>query len=270
VIDRADGIEDGHIWNPDHFSSPSRRALFALMRRVQDHTADSITSVAGSMRFVYIHVIWFGVWIGLNVGLAGFDHGFDKFPFGLLTMIVSLEAIFLSTFVMISQNRQAARSDLRSQLDFENNIRGEVWSVHIGEALGLSMSIMSRVSSQDRGAMPQSGRPPRQPSKCRATGADNTEQMIGLKFAPGSSGPRIGTPAGTMSRRLHSSSRRTPILRRAGIPPVSGEGTGRQAGLDGTDERWVLGVTIGAETWVTDPSGDQELLEVPAEGSPEL
>ena len=52
-------------------------------------------------------------------------------------MIVSLEAIFLSTFVMISQNRQAARSDLRSQLDFENNIRGEIWSVHIGEALGL-------------------------------------------------------------------------------------------------------------------------------------
>ena len=58
VIDRADGIEDGHIWNPDHFSSPSRRDLFTLMRRVQDHTADSITSVAGSMRFVYIHVIW--------------------------------------------------------------------------------------------------------------------------------------------------------------------------------------------------------------------
>jgi uncharacterized membrane protein len=89
------------------------------------------------MRFVYIHIIWFGVWIGLNVGLAGFNHEFDKFPFGLLTMIVSLEAIFLSTFVMISQNRQAARSDLRSQLDFENNIRGEIWSVHIGEALGL-------------------------------------------------------------------------------------------------------------------------------------
>jgi uncharacterized membrane protein len=137
VIDRADGVEDGQLWNPDHFATPSTRALFALMRRVQDHTADSITSIAGSMRFVYIHVIWFGVWIALNVGLAGFDHEFDKFPFGLLTMIVSLEAIFLSTFVMISQNRQAARSDLRSQLDFENNIRGEIWSVHIGQALGL-------------------------------------------------------------------------------------------------------------------------------------
>ncbi|MGZ4674513.1 MAG: DUF1003 domain-containing protein [Ilumatobacteraceae bacterium] len=137
VIDRADGVEDGQVWNPDHFTTPSSRDLFSLMRRVQDRTADTITSVAGSMRFVYIHVIWFGVWIALNVGLAGFNHEFDKFPFGLLTMIVSLEAIFLSTFVMISQNRQAARSDLRSQLDFENNIRGEIWSVHIGQALGL-------------------------------------------------------------------------------------------------------------------------------------
>ena len=69
--------------------------------------ADRITELAGSMRFVYLHVIWFGLWIAINVGLLGFvfGNGFDPFPFGLLTMIVSLEAIFLSTFVMISQNR---------------------------------------------------------------------------------------------------------------------------------------------------------------------
>jgi len=148
VIDRADGVEDGKLWSPEHFATPSSRDLFALMRRVQDHTADSITTIAGSMRFVYIHIIWFGVWIAVNVGLAGFDHEFDKFPFGLLTMIVSLEAIFLSTFVMISQNRQAARSDLRSQLDFENNIRGEIWSVHIGEALGLDSDHVEGVVRQ--------------------------------------------------------------------------------------------------------------------------
>lgn len=139
VIDRADGVEDGHLWNPAHYSTAASRDLFSLMRRMQDHTADGITAFAGSMRFVYIHLIWFGIWIALNVGLAGVDHEFDKYPFGLLTMIVSLEAIFLATFVMISQNRQAARSDLRSQLDFENNIRGEIWSVHIGEALGLDV-----------------------------------------------------------------------------------------------------------------------------------
>jgi uncharacterized membrane protein len=66
----------------------------------QNRTADRITAFAGSMRFVYLHVLWFGCWIGF---------GAEKYPYGLLTMIVSLEAIFLSTFVMISQNRADAK-----------------------------------------------------------------------------------------------------------------------------------------------------------------
>jgi uncharacterized membrane protein len=66
----------------------------------QNRVADRITAFSGSMLFVYIHMLWFGLWIGLGV---------EKYPFGLLTMIVSLEAIFLSTFVMISQNRADAR-----------------------------------------------------------------------------------------------------------------------------------------------------------------
>jgi uncharacterized membrane protein len=67
---------------------------------VQNRIADRITAFAGSMAFVYIHVVWFGCWIGFGV---------EKYPYGLLTMIVSLEAIFLSTFVMISQNRADAK-----------------------------------------------------------------------------------------------------------------------------------------------------------------
>jgi uncharacterized membrane protein len=67
---------------------------------VQNRAADHITAFSGSMLFVYIHVIWFASWIGFGV---------EKYPFGLLTMIVSLEAIFLSTFVMISQNRADAK-----------------------------------------------------------------------------------------------------------------------------------------------------------------
>jgi uncharacterized membrane protein len=63
---------------------------------LQNRIADAITRFAGSMVFIYIHVAWFALWISLRV---------EKFPFGLLTMMVSLEAIFLSTFVMISQNR---------------------------------------------------------------------------------------------------------------------------------------------------------------------
>jgi uncharacterized membrane protein len=68
--------------------------------KTQSRIADAITRFAGSMAFVYIHIVWFGVWIGFGV---------EKYPFGLLTMIVSLEAIFLSTFVMISQNRADAK-----------------------------------------------------------------------------------------------------------------------------------------------------------------
>src|SRR5882724_10678960 len=63
---------------------------------VQNRIADRITAFSGSMWFVYVHIIWFSCWIGFGV---------EKYPYGLLTMIVSLEAIFLSTFVMISQNR---------------------------------------------------------------------------------------------------------------------------------------------------------------------
>jgi uncharacterized membrane protein len=66
----------------------------------QNRIADAITTFAGSMTFVYIHILWFGCWIVFGV---------EKYPFGLLTMIVSLEAIFLSTFVMISQNRADAK-----------------------------------------------------------------------------------------------------------------------------------------------------------------
>jgi uncharacterized membrane protein len=68
--------------------------------RLQSRIADAVTGFAGSMSFVYVHMAWFAFWILLPV---------EKYPFGLLTMIVSLEAIFLSTFVMISQNRADAR-----------------------------------------------------------------------------------------------------------------------------------------------------------------
>lgn len=76
-------------------------------RSVQNRVADSITRFAGSTWFAYLHIAWFATWIGLGV---------EPYPYGLLTMIVSLEAIFLSTFVMISQNRQDdARRHLADQ-----------------------------------------------------------------------------------------------------------------------------------------------------------
>jgi CBS domain-containing protein len=85
---------------------------FELLRRqnLQAVVADRITQFAGSMPFVYVHIVWFALWIALRV---------EPFPFGLLTMIVSLEAIFLSTFVMISQNRADERRKVLADHQWE-------------------------------------------------------------------------------------------------------------------------------------------------------
>lgn len=70
--------------------------------------AGIIADYSGSMAFVYIHILWFGLWVLINTGIVkNIIPAFDPFPFGLLTMMVSLEAIFLSTFILINQNRQA-------------------------------------------------------------------------------------------------------------------------------------------------------------------
>ena len=95
------------------------------IRKAENRVSDRITAFAGTMRFVYIHSVWFGLWIAINLGLLGAALIFDEYPFGLLTLIVSLEAIFLSTFVMISQNRQAKSAEIRSDLDYKTNVMAE-------------------------------------------------------------------------------------------------------------------------------------------------
>src|SRR4030066_794930 len=82
-------------------------------RGLQDRIADAITSFSGRMIFAYVHIVWFGIWILLNTGRFGVGV-FDPFPYGLLTMLVSLEAIFLSTFVLISQNRLSQENEHRA------------------------------------------------------------------------------------------------------------------------------------------------------------
>ncbi len=92
------------------------RARSALDRTLQERLADGITNFSGRMSFVYFHAAWFGAWLLLNTGRVGIAP-FDPFPYGFLTMIVSLEAIFLSTFVLISQSRLSEESDRRADLD---------------------------------------------------------------------------------------------------------------------------------------------------------
>jgi len=92
------------------------RLKAARERTVHDRVADTITSLSGRMGFAYVHIVWFGLWIILNTGRVGVP-AFDPFPYGLLTMIVSLEAIFLSTVVLISQNRLSGEIERRADLD---------------------------------------------------------------------------------------------------------------------------------------------------------
>jgi len=94
-------------------------------RSLQDRIADSITNFSGSMAFLYAHGVWFLLWILVNKGMIHGIAPFDPYPFNFLTMVVSLEAIFLSTLVMISQNRSAAQSDERADLDLQIDMLGE-------------------------------------------------------------------------------------------------------------------------------------------------
>src|SRR6185503_7262834 len=90
----------------------------ARERSLQDRIADAITSYSGRMVFVYVHIVWFGLWIVLNTGRLGV-RPFDPFPYRLLTMVVSLEAIFLATFVLISQNRLSEAVEHRANLGLQ-------------------------------------------------------------------------------------------------------------------------------------------------------
>ena len=90
-----------------------------------DRLADWMTNGIGTMKFFYFSAFWFIIWIVLNMGLVQGVAPFDPFPFGLLTMIVSLEAIFLSIFVMISQNRIDVKDRIRAELDYRVNVKAE-------------------------------------------------------------------------------------------------------------------------------------------------
>jgi uncharacterized membrane protein len=123
TLDSAPGIEDDEnnpaladVIERDIRTIVRLRQKAARERSLQDRIADAVTAFSGRTGFVYLHVVWFGVWILVNEGRLGL-RPFDPFPYGLLTMIVSLEAIFLSTFVLISQNRLSAEAERRADLD---------------------------------------------------------------------------------------------------------------------------------------------------------
>ena len=92
-------------------------------RSTSDRVAEAIANFCGSMTFVWVHVIWFGIWVLINA-IPRLPH-IDPFPFTFLTLVVSLEAIFLSTFILISQNHDTKISERRNHLDLQINLLSE-------------------------------------------------------------------------------------------------------------------------------------------------
>jgi uncharacterized membrane protein len=108
-----------------HFMSRNLNIEFRRLSTLETKLAVFVTKIAGKMWFVYFHVIWFVLWILASQGYFGPQYMFDPFPYGLLTMIVSLEAIFLATLIMIGQNIMSRQSELRSELDYDVNLKTE-------------------------------------------------------------------------------------------------------------------------------------------------
>jgi uncharacterized membrane protein len=133
-------------------AKPGHPALLAHARerraRAENRIADAITRFAGSMIFVYVHVVWFALWIGLRV---------ERYPYGLLTMIVSLEAIFLSTFILISQNRADDRREIVANHNWQL-VREE--EVQNAELIAMAKEILELTRTQHGG---QAQRFPRTP-----------------------------------------------------------------------------------------------------------
>ncbi len=120
---------------------------FSFLERI----ADWLAWFSGSMPFLISHTFWFIIWVSLNTFILR-DRSFDPFPFGLLTMIVSLEAIFLACFVLISQNRQAQKDKVRSDIEYEVNIKAELEVAHLHEKTDrIYENMMARFERLEKG-----------------------------------------------------------------------------------------------------------------------
>jgi uncharacterized membrane protein len=98
---------------------------FLRSRSLADKISDVIAGFVGSILFVAIHLVWFAGWVLINLHLVPFLPAFDPYPYQLLCMLVSLEGVLLSTFVLIKQNRMSQRADHRSHLDLQVNLLSE-------------------------------------------------------------------------------------------------------------------------------------------------
>jgi CRP/FNR family cyclic AMP-dependent transcriptional regulator len=169
VLDRADLLKFLHL-HPDAaldllttMGQRMRGADEMLRRRVArnineemqirsttvEKVADVIAEFSGSITFLVLNAVWFAGWILWNT--LPFVPHFDPYPFGFLTMMVSLEAIFLSIFVLVSQNRQAAKDRLRADAEYEVNLKAELEITHLHEKVDfLTEELLARMPRAER------------------------------------------------------------------------------------------------------------------------
>jgi CRP/FNR family cyclic AMP-dependent transcriptional regulator len=141
-----------------HMASRNTNAVEEDKRTRVMKIADWISEFSGSIPFLMIHIVIFAVWILLNVRPLTDSRigGFDPFPFGLLTMVVSLEAIILSVFVLLSQNRQVARDRYRNDIEYSVNLKAELEIAHLHEKFDqMNVDLLARLDAIRKGAKNQ-------------------------------------------------------------------------------------------------------------------
>jgi uncharacterized membrane protein len=116
---------------------------FDKRRSLRDWTADAVGGFTGTIQFVIVHAILFGAWVAINLGWIPGIPKFDPFPFLLLSVVVSLEAVFLATFVLMKQNRMSRREELRAHLDLQVNLLAE-------REMSLMLQMLQRISKRLR------------------------------------------------------------------------------------------------------------------------
>ncbi len=122
-------------------------------RSFSDRLADGIATFAGKVSFVAVHLVWFGIWALTNTGMVHFGRQFDPYPFPLLCMLVSLEGVLLSTFVLIKQNRMSNRADRRAHLDLQVNLLTEkevTKVIQLLQAISTQLGLDEKVDSEAR------------------------------------------------------------------------------------------------------------------------
>jgi uncharacterized membrane protein len=118
--------------------------------RVHEKVADRIAAFIGNPYFIVVHAVWFLLWVAINTGIVMIARRFDDYPFGLLGILLSIEAIFITGFLLISQNRQSSFAHKRSELDYEVNVRTFREIQNLKELLGTIQDRMERIEASLR------------------------------------------------------------------------------------------------------------------------